>query len=139
MSAVSLVGVSLLLVEDDADGREILETYFRFLGATVRQLQAPPMPSNSSRQRRPQAVITDIGMPGRDGFWRLDQIRALPAVPHVPVVAYTGRVMAEERRRVAAAGFDAHLVKPLRFGRAHYGRAIVDLRCALTPLTGTTA
>jgi CheY-like chemotaxis protein len=60
---------------------------------------------------RPHAVITDIVLPGRDGFWLLEQLRASRAMQAIPVVAVTAVAGREE---VLGAGFDAYVAKPVR-------------------------
>ena len=113
MTALPLAGLSILLVEDDPDGREVLETFLKFAGATVRAAASAEAGLELFKAAVPAIVITDIVLPGRDGLWLLDQIRALATVARVPVVALTGRVMPAEILRIRAAGFDAHLVKPV--------------------------
>jgi CheY-like chemotaxis protein len=63
----------------------------------------------------PDAVITDLSLPRHDGYWLLAQLRKLPFVgaDRVPVLAITGHVDYEARHRALAAGFRAHLPKPI--------------------------
>ena len=63
----------------------------------------------------PDLVLSDIAMPGRDGYAVLREVRALEAIVgrHVPVAAVTAYAHAEDRARAIAAGFDDYLAKPI--------------------------
>jgi CheY-like chemotaxis protein len=111
--AERLAGVSILVVEDDLDGREMLEQFLSYVGASVRTAASAEEGFELFKAAPPAIVVTDIGMPSRDGLWLLQRIRALPAVPRVPVVALTGYCRTDEREMLRAAGFDAQAVKPL--------------------------
>jgi two-component system, chemotaxis family, CheB/CheR fusion protein len=63
---------------------------------------------------RPDVVLLDIGLPDIDGYQVAQRIRALPDGTSVRLVAVTGYGHEEHRRRAAAAGFDHHLVKPVK-------------------------
>jgi len=63
------------------------------------------------RTVRPHAIITDIALPGRDGFWLLEQLRASYRTGQIPVVAVTAVAKREE---ILDAGFDAFVAKPVR-------------------------
>ena len=64
---------------------------------------------------RPDILISDLGMPGMDGYDLIKEIRALPLEKggRVPAIALTGYVSLEEQNRVREFGFDSHLSKPL--------------------------
>jgi CheY-like chemotaxis protein len=109
----ALAGVSVLLVEDDDDGREILDTYLRHVGATVRCASTADDGLMLFKTASPAIVLTDIVMQHHDGLWLLNQIRSLPDGAGVPVVALTGRALPEDRQIFRDAGFDAHAVKPV--------------------------
>lgn len=111
----SLPGVSILVVEDDPDGRYLLETLFEIAGATVRIAATAEEGLEKFKAGVPAIVLTDIVLPGHDGVWLLRQIRDLPGAAGVPVVAYTGRVFPADTKRFRDAGFDGHLVKPIDF------------------------
>ena len=107
-----LHGVSILLVEDNPEGREVLETVLTLAGANVRTASNAEEALELLRRSVPAVIITDIKMPGHSGFWLLDQVRALPLPSAVPVIAYTGHVSRSDSQQLRAAGFDAHLAKP---------------------------
>jgi CheY-like chemotaxis protein len=113
MTPHSLAGVSILLVEDDPDGREVLETFLTYIGATVQSASTAEEGLERFKAAVPAIVITDIVLPGHDGLWLLGQIRALAVGARIPVIALTGRVLPSDIQRVRAAGFDTHLAKPV--------------------------
>jgi len=108
-----LGGISLLLVDDDADGREVVEYSLTHAGATVVSAGSAREALEKFKTSRPDIVVTDIAMPSLDGFWLCEQIRGLSGeAERVPVIALTALVYRKDRDRIRAAGFDAHLVKP---------------------------
>src|SRR5262245_66123011 len=88
---VDLRGLHILIVDDDADARDLLETLLDYCGARV-----TPAPSARAalawlEAGQPNLIISDLGMPGEDGFWFIRQVRGLSSpVSAVPAVALTG-------------------------------------------------
>jgi len=112
-TARPLAGISLLLVDDDADGREVVEYSLTHAGASVMTAGSAREALEKFKAWRPNIVVTDIAMPSPDGFWLCEQIRGLSeGARRVPVIALTALVYRQDRDRIRAAGFDAHLVKP---------------------------
>jgi len=109
----SLSGVSILIVEDDADSRDLLSLVFLNAAATVTTASNATDGYALYTTSAPAVVVTDIAMPHRDGFWLFSAIRSLPGSPPPPVVAVTALAMPKEREAILAAGFAAYLVKPL--------------------------
>ena len=108
-----LAGISVLLVDDDADGREVLEYSLNHAGATVMTAATARDALERFKASPPTIVVTDIAMPMQDGIWLCEQIRGLGGgTPSVPIIALTALVYRNDRDRIRAAGFDAHLVKP---------------------------
>ena len=68
-----------------------------------------------ARTHRPDAILLDLGMPGRDGYEVCREIRAQPWGASMLVIALTGWGREEDRRRTKEAGFDQHLVKPVDY------------------------
>jgi two-component system CheB/CheR fusion protein len=102
----------VLVVEDHQDGREALAMLLRLNGHEV--LEAPDGKSGLAlaRQRRPDVVLLDIGLPDVDGYEVAREIRAALG-DAVHLVALTGYGQPSDRERSARAGFDAHLLKPV--------------------------
>jgi len=107
-----LAGVSILLVDDDPDGRELLEYALSEAGGTVITASSATEALERFKTSSPSIVVTDVAMPALDGVWLCEQIRALAEGHRVPVVALTALVFPRDRDRIRAAGFDAHLPKP---------------------------
>jgi CheY-like chemotaxis protein len=66
-------------------------------------------------QRWPDVLVSDIGMPGEDGYDLIRRVRRLEAVRgrHIPAIALTAYAAAEDRRRTLHAGYDSHVAKPV--------------------------
>jgi CheY-like chemotaxis protein len=108
-----LDGLSILLVDDNRDNRELLEECLSYFGATVRSASNAEDALQHFKDAPAALVVTDIAMSGQSGVWLLEQLRSLPAVAQVRVIAVTGRALPHEHQRLRAAGFDALVVKPL--------------------------
>lgn len=107
----SLVGRHLLVVEDDKDARDVFCAMLDYEGAMVLGTASAEEAITVLRTVCPHAIITDIALPGHDGFWLLEQLRASSRTQSIPVVAVTAFA---ERRDVLRAGFDAYVAKPVR-------------------------
>jgi CheY-like chemotaxis protein len=112
---VSLQGMSVLVVEDDPDGRALLVFILVQSGATVASAGSVAEALESLRRQRPDVVVTDIGMAEADGFDLIRELRRDPdmTVRSIPAIAVTGYARSEDRTRTLAAGFQAHLSKPV--------------------------
>jgi CheY-like chemotaxis protein len=108
-----LDGLSILLVDDNRDNRELLQEFLSHYGATVRTAPNAEDALQQFKDAPAALVVTDVAMPGRSGVWLLEQLRSLPAGPHVRAIAVTGRALPDEQRKLRAAGFDGLLIKPL--------------------------
>jgi signal transduction histidine kinase/CheY-like chemotaxis protein len=112
----SLEGVHVLVVEDDGDARELLTAILQHCQArvTVAGSVAEGMAHFAARQ--PDVVISDIEMPGEDGFSLIRRIRALGvgAGGDVPAAALTAYASANDRMKVLGAGFNMHVAKPVQ-------------------------
>ena len=106
-------GWRVLVVDDNRDATETLQTLLESLGATVAAAGNGREALERFEDFSPDAVLLDIGMPGMDGYEVARRIRALPAGGTTPLIAVTGWGQQEDIRRCFEAGFDHHLVKPL--------------------------
>ena len=113
----ALADCRVLLVEDDDDTRTMLASVLLGHGAQVRACGSAAEALDATAQLAPTLVISDIGMPGMDGY---DFIRAfrLREAAHgdgrVPAVALTAFAREEDRRRALAEGFQLHVAKPVQ-------------------------
>jgi two-component system CheB/CheR fusion protein len=104
---------SVLLVEDSADSRETLAEVLRLLGYKVRVAASAHEALALLAAWRPDAILSDIGLPGTDGCELMRQVRQLPEQAGVVAVAVTAYGTHEDREAALAAGFDTHLANPL--------------------------
>ena len=111
-----LEGISALVVDDDPDTREALRSLLTTLGARVKTLETAEHAIAYLVESKPDVLISDLGMPGRDGYSLIKEIRAREedngAAEHLPAVALTAYGRVEDRVEVFASGFDSHVVKP---------------------------
>jgi CheY-like chemotaxis protein len=114
MSPDRLNKLTILVVEDHDDARRYLGLFLGHLGANVVLASDAYTALEAVKSHHPNLVISDISMPGRDGFGLLQDIRALgrDAGGNVPVVAMTTLVRPTDRDRMLEAGFHACLPKP---------------------------
>jgi signal transduction histidine kinase len=105
-----LVGKSILLVDDEPDTLRFLSIFLRRCGAEVRCAGSVTEAMSALADREPDIVVTDIAMPGGDGFSLLENIQMQRR--DVPTVALTAMGSGEERDRYIAAGFREHIAKP---------------------------
>jgi PAS domain S-box-containing protein len=114
----SLAGVHVLVVEDDADAREIVARTVTDAGAQVTAASSAPEAmaflSGVEPAAWPDVIVTDIGLPDTDGYALLEDVRQLAPErgSRIPVIAVTAYATASERRKALERGFDAHLAKP---------------------------
>jgi PAS domain S-box-containing protein len=110
-----LAGVSVLVVDDDEDARNLLQFVLERSGAVVVTVSSAAEAVQALRERRPDALLADIEMPGEDGYSLMAKVRALPAeeggaVPAAALTAYAG---AQDRLRALQAGYQHHVAKPV--------------------------
>jgi CheY-like chemotaxis protein len=108
-----LAGVNVLVVEDDADTRDLLATVLAEHGAAPTTTASVRDGVAALRRSMPDAVVCDIAMPDDDGYTFIAQVRSSLDGAHVPAVALTAYARPEDRDRALAAGFDLHLAKPV--------------------------
>jgi two-component system, sensor histidine kinase len=110
-------GCRVLVVDDNQDATETLQTLLESMGATVAAAGNGREALAQFERFEPDVVLLDIGMPGMDGYEVARRIRALPVGGSTPLIAVTGWGQQEDVRRCFEAGFDHHLVKPLDVNR----------------------
>ncbi len=110
-----LVGLSILVVDDDPDGRELLVALLEGSGARVSAAESAEEALRQIQGETPDVLLSDIGMPGTDGYDLMRSIRALAPHPsaRVAAAALTGFGRTEDRRKALDAGFLMHVAKPL--------------------------
>ena len=104
---------SVLLIEDNDDGREMMATMLDAYGYAVSYAADGVQGVEMATSNTPDVALVDIGLPGIDGYEVARRLRKDPATRAVRLIALTGYGLAEDQRRVLEAGFDLHLVKPV--------------------------
>jgi signal transduction histidine kinase/ActR/RegA family two-component response regulator len=109
-----LDGLCILVVDDNADGRTLTSLVLTQAGGTVKAVSSVRAALQILESERPDILVSDIGLPGEDGYALIRQIRQGETKDgrFLPAVALTGYARAEDRARILAAGFQAHVAKP---------------------------
>jgi PAS domain S-box-containing protein len=112
---VSLHGIKVLVIDDEADTREVMVEILTGYGAQVIAAASAQEGITAVRTCKPDVLISDIGMPFEDGYSLIRKMRALSHEEGglTPACALTGWGTAQESERALAAGFQAHLKKPI--------------------------
>ena len=112
--SVLLKDVSILIVEDDSDTRELLRILLQSDGGNVRATSSVKEALSAYDQSRPDVIVADIGMPEYNGYTLIGRIRArdreLGKV--TPAIALTAYTTSMDRDTVLSAGFQVHMPKP---------------------------
>ncbi|HEY0782572.1 MAG TPA: response regulator, partial [Thermoanaerobaculia bacterium] len=114
-AATDLSPWRLLLVDDEVDAREVLSEVLQSFGAQVATAGSVAQALSRFAEEPPDVLISDIAMPGGDGYELLRRVRELPEERggEVPAIALTAYAREEDRQRSFAAGFADHLAKPI--------------------------
>jgi hypothetical protein len=114
-TAVRLDGVKVLVVDDELDMRDFLSVSLRQYGADVTAHASVGEAVAALEREKPDVLVSDIGMPGEDGYALIRKVRALGADRggQVPAAALTGFAQGEDTTRVLSAGYQVHLPKPV--------------------------
>jgi len=113
-AAVDLAGLRVLVVDDEPDSRALLERLLQECQASVVTAASADEAMSVLTREAPHLLVSDIGMPGTDGYALLRQIRALGnSRAIIPAIAVTAYVRSEDKALAARAGFQAHLSKPV--------------------------
>ncbi len=130
-----LVGVRVLVVDDDSDARQCMAATLARAGASVLQASSVAEALEQFARNRPDVLVSDIAMPGRDGFDLIRSIRELgPAGGgEVPAIALTAYARQDDRLRALSAGFHRHIAKPVE--PAELAAAVANLARPTRPIS----
>jgi len=111
----SLQGLKVLVVDDEADTRELIGQVLKECGSEVITTCSAAEALVAIEQHKPDILISDLAMPDEDGYSLISKIRALPSERggQIPAAALTAYARAEDRMRVLRSGFQFHLPKPV--------------------------
>ncbi len=112
---LNLAGVKVLVVDDEADARALVQRLLEDRGAIVQSAGSVAAAMQQIQSQRPDVLVSDIGMPEEDGYALIRQVRALSAEQggSLPAVALTAYARSEDRLKVILAGFQMHMAKPV--------------------------
>jgi PAS domain S-box-containing protein len=113
--AAALLGLRVLVVDDEEDARDVISTALDHRGAEVTAVPSVAAALDTLQWSAADVLVADIAMPGEDGYALIQRVRALEATSgyHVPAVALTARARPEDQDLALAAGFDRYLSKPV--------------------------
>jgi PAS domain S-box-containing protein len=114
--STDLSGKRVLLVEDDSSTREGTRRLMKSAGAVVQAVESAAAGVEAYVSQPPDVIVSDVGMPGEDGYEFIQQVRSIEErqhSPRIPALALTAFAREEDRQKALAAGFDAHSSKPV--------------------------
>jgi signal transduction histidine kinase len=111
--ANSLAGIDILIVEDSEDTLSLLSAIFGKEGAKVTTASSANEALDSIKGKRPNLIVSDIGMPDTDGYEFLQRVKVLPGMDQVPAIAISGYASDEDRARAFDVGYVALVPKPI--------------------------
>lgn len=110
----ALNGLRVMVVEDHRDSGDLLMMSLTQFGAIATLAGSAPEAVELLSHFKPDVIVSDIGLPGEDGFSLIQRIRAMaPPLAAIPAIALTGFAKSEDRDRALNSGFQEYLVKPL--------------------------
>src|SRR5436190_1230675 len=114
-AADSLKDIRILIVEDDADAGQMLSFALRSAGAETRTSRSVSEAFDSLAEWIPDALLSDINMPGEDGYSFIERLRSIPQpeIATIPAIALTAMARPEDEDRALSSGFQMHIPKPI--------------------------
>jgi len=111
----NLDGMLILVVDDEEDTRQLLVQSLTFYGATVITAESAEQAFDELREKHPDVMVSDIGMPDEDGYSLIRRVRALSDKQHrdIPAIALTAFTRAQDRMRALTSGYQNHVAKPV--------------------------
>jgi len=107
----------VLYIEDKPDNRLLVRRILMAEGMQVIEAESADQGVFLAQRERPHLILMDINMPGRDGYSATADIRRLPELDHIPIVALTANVMKGDKERTLDAGCDGYIPKPIDVDR----------------------
>jgi two-component system, cell cycle response regulator DivK len=107
----------VLYIEDKPDNRLLVQRVLMAEDFDVLEAADADQGIRLAQEERPDLILMDINMPGRDGYSATNDIRQMPELSHIPIVALTANVMKGDRERSLDAGCDGYIPKPIDVDR----------------------
>jgi two-component system cell cycle response regulator DivK len=103
----------VLYIEDDPNNRLLVRRILMAEGFQVSEAENAPQGIDLALQDPPDLILMDISMPGVDGLTATRQIRNLPQIAHLKIIALTANAMSGDREMILKAGCDGYISKPI--------------------------
>lgn len=128
-----LEGLRVLIVDDEPDARDFLTTVLEECGAEVKTAASAIEALEVLQRLQPDVLVSDIGMPGEDGYSLIRQIRAIEAQTggRIPAIALSAYAREQDRKAALSAGFQVHVPKPVEPDR--FTRVVANLATGTPP------
>lgn len=107
----------VLYIEDDDNNRVLVERVLRAEGYEIVTVDNARDGIDMAQSMFPDIILMDINMPGMDGFMATSELRQIPDLMNVPIIAVTANVMKGDREQTFAAGCDGYIPKPIDIDR----------------------
>jgi CheY-like chemotaxis protein len=107
------VGLTILVVEDNSDSMALIEYLFRANGYVPLLARSGEEGVEIALRERPDLILLDIRLPGMDGYQVAAVLKQRPELARTRIVAVTASVTASDQERIAAAGLDGYIAKPI--------------------------
>jgi CheY-like chemotaxis protein len=108
-----LDGISVLVLDDNSEGREVVAAQLQRRRANVVTAESASHAIDILQRERVDVILADVAMPGEDGYAFIKRVRRLATSAMTPAAALTALATKEDRRRALDAGFQLHLAKPI--------------------------
>jgi two-component system cell cycle response regulator DivK len=105
--------LTVLYIEDDLPSRVLVRRVLEAEGYRLLEAESGPEGLELARAERPELILLDINLPVMDGFEVTSQLRSLPELGTVPIIALTANVMKGDREKTLAAGCSGYIQKPI--------------------------
>jgi CheY-like chemotaxis protein len=125
----SLEGLSVLVVDDDDQSRDVVAAHLQSCKAAVKTAASAADAFALLQREHVDVLLADIGMPGEDGYGLIRRVRAAREIASIPAAALTAFAREEDRQLAIQAGFQLHLSKPIE------GRALIAAVAMLGRMT----
>ncbi len=107
----------VLYIEDRPDNRMLVRRVLIIEGIELLEAESADQGIALARSEHPDLILMDINMPGKDGYTATNDIRQMPELDHIPIVALTANVMKGDKERSLDAGCDGYIPKPIDIDR----------------------
>ena len=113
---MNLSNWTVLIVDDEPDSLEVMYEVLTMDDAKVHTASSAEEAVELLQTMKPNLIITDLSMPGMDGYALLPAIRAIKGLEQTPIIALTAHAMTGDKERVIGKGFTGYITKPIRMG-----------------------